>query len=350
MISKEQFAADLLVFYRFNCLKDKYYSCNYMFKMQDKKCFSRNHFIKSHKELVDYAWEHKEQDCYINYNPLKEPINRKNENVLGLNVLALDIEFENKRIPESDTRMQFLKRFIVEVILKSPVFNITNYMLILSGNGYHLYLPLGKLIKRETEPLKLSYKAFIKSLSVTINNNHYGIKVSVDDRKDLAGILRIPGTKNTKANSFVKIIDLKNGKANIKLRKIFFKKSRVAIKESKIKKVSYTNCHTIIPKTLNELMNNPAVRMVFDTSLKQVDGWHHTVIFYIQSLVKESKLSVSDIRTLENHINNTWGTSMSLGQCTADSSVQPLLGAIGFCKKHKFSKYEKELRTLLKHK
>lgn len=350
MVDKTEFDIEVTKFYNFNCLKGKYYSCNYMFKEGDKKCFSRNHFIKTAEELIDYAWKYRHHDCYITYNPLKKPINRKNDNVLGLNVLALDIEFLNKRTPEVDTRLQLLKNFIIEVILSSPIFEIDNYMLIMSGNGYHLYLSLGKIIKRDTEDLKLAYKTFVKTINIRVNENRFGISVSVDDRKDLAGILRIPGTMNTKANRLVKIVAIKTDKDNLRLRKIFFKRSRAAIKESKLKKVSYTNCQTIIPKSLQELMDNPAVRMVFDTTLKQVDGWHHTVIFYVQSLVKESNLPPVDVRTLENHINNTWGTSISLGQCTTESSVRPLLGAIGFCKKNGFRKYEQELRALLKHK
>ena len=342
---------ELELFYNRLCLKNKYYCLNH--KIEGG--FSRNIFIKDYKELKEYyLWNYK-KDCYINYQPLKESVNRKTENVIGINVIALDIECKNKITPELDGKMRTLKTFILLFI---DDYKIKNYMLVNSGNGYHLYIFIGDLIKKETDDLKASYKQLILHISEYLEHLSSGF-LKADDRKDLAGILRIPGTYNTKAKKEVKLEIDKNEGENIYIRKFFFelalkvKRQNIALKQYNIDlEKKYKNIS--LPKNIDELIDNPLVRIWFDKNLPapKYGNWHNSIIFALQALIYQSGLSkLSEIKELSREINLIWGTSSDLSTCSYKKDLYfPINSAIKFCEKNGYIEYKQALEELYKKK
>lgn len=345
--------SDLKTFYDFVCISNKYYCCNSTFKIKDNKkvFFTKNYFIKSYNELEKWVLKNKDTNCYINYNPLKKPINRKNENVFGFNMISLDIEFKDKQKPESESRLVLLCNIIKESLIKQN--HVNNFMIVISGNGVHVYVPIGNIIRRDLSILKPQFNKFVKTLSHEINEyskKYYGLEIVSDDRKDLAGVLRLPETINLSANRIVNIESLNKNGDNVFIRKRFFKIGKKALLQvKKIKAIHHRLNGTIknIPQSIGELEDHPLVELLFDVDLPDVDGWHSTIIFALQSVIKFSDIPHNDVISLENDINNMWDTSVSLSSCNAENSIGPIIGAINFCKKNSFDKYVEKLQKLI---
>ena len=325
---------DLYIFYKFIALKNNIYCINY----RNNNVFSKNHFIKSYKELVSFVEQYKNKDCYMTYNPLKTDSNRKNDNVLGLNMVALDIEYLNKQKPETEIRLKLLKFYIRKFLSK---FKINKYLLILSGNGYHLYIPVGNIIKKDIDILKINYKKFIDFL----NNILYEIseyKVKLDDRKDLAGILRIPTTLNTSANRIVKIEEVKNGE-NTKFRKLLLKYLR---KKNESNKNLLTNVK--LYKLNIDLYEHPLVKMWLEPDLPDNTGKHNTLGFALQSLIFNLNLqNTTEAYNLQNIINTLHNTSLQLNYLTTYiDNLEILLITKKYAKQY-YPKYLKEINKLI---
>jgi hypothetical protein len=292
---------DLKLFYNYIKVNHCYNCLN---TLQDGR-FSKNLFVKDYNTLQEFVNKNKNINCYINYQSLKEPINRKTENVHGVHLLAFDIECQNKQRPETQENLDKSLQYIHDFI---KIKKINNYMIVLSGNGYHLYIKLGDKIKRDNILLKETYKKIIKYYSDFIYNQTGGF-LSCDDRKDIAGILRLPETYNTKAKRFVKIIEIKEDSNNVKVRKDFFQ----ILREVKRKQEHFANIENLddssiqFPRNIDELLNNPLVKIIFDSSLEQptVGNWHNSVIFALQNLIYHSGLQKTyEITELTREINN----------------------------------------------
>lgn len=330
--------------------KDGYLSVNY--KIDDK--FSKNFFINHVVDFIDFAKEHKDKPCYCTYNCLRTNTNRKNDNVVAISTIALDIEYVKKKKPEDDTRLlialDYIKQFVKEL-------KITNYMLTCSGNGYHLFCSLGKpieLTKDNFRQHKFAYNEFVKLLSAKLNTISNG-ELQADDRKDLAGILRIPTTYNTSAKRYVQLIDIVDNAPNRLLRKALTEHITIATRKHELlqlyvpieKDEEYND--SILPKTPQDLLNHPLVELLFDTTLPDVQGWYASVIFALQAIVKECGWQHTiEVRTLQEQINSRWRMSVVLGNCSADNYIKPYFAAINFCKKNGFSNHEQKLKRLLK--
>jgi hypothetical protein len=338
---------ELKAFYEYIKVNHNYNCLNTI----DKGVFSKNVFIKRFEELEEFVSNNKNKNCYINYQPLKEPVNRKTENVSGVTLLAFDIECVNKKTPESEENLKILLDKIYKFIY---FFKIKSYMIIFSGNGYHFYIPLGKKIKKDVEVLKEAYKNMIKEISKHLCNISNGL-ISSDDRKDLAGMLRIPTTYNTKAGRYVKIIEIKENGDNEIIRKKLFSYCRIV----KNKKEEYSNLKLKIPdngkikmpKTIDELLNNLLVRILFDKNLpeKTYGSRHTSIIFALQSLIYHSGLQKSyEILELSKKVNSYCNISVDLSSCSSkDEFMMPLMVAIKYCKKNGYKEYEEELRSMI---
>lgn len=338
---------ELELFYNRLCLKNKYYCLNY----KADYGFSKNTFIKNYEELKEFFIINANKNCYINYQPLLTTENRKTENVLGVNVIALDIECLNKQSPELEDNMRTLKTIIGFFI---DDYRIKNYLLVNSGNGYHLYLFIGDVIKKETDELKLIYYKMLDNISsyLTKKSNNF---LKCDDRKDLAGILRIPGTLNTKANRTVKIEIDRNEGDNIYLRKLFFEMSFKVKSQNKMLEQYSINLeqkykNIPLPKNIDELIDNPLVRIWFDKNLQEpkYGNWHNSIIFALQAIIYHSGLQKRpEILELSREINKIWGTSSDLSTCSYKKDLYfPINSAIKFCDKNNYLEYKKALEDL----
>jgi len=340
-----------------NTLKDfyEYIKVNHNFNCVntlDNGIFSKNIFIKRYDDLLKYVVNNRYKNCYINYQPLKTSENRKTENVRGVNLIAFDIECKNKKSPESSDNLIKMLDYIYKFLYYTKT---KNYMIVFSGNGYHLYMSIGRIIKRDDlELLKQTYKQIIKDFSNILNkiSNDF---INSDDRKDLAGILRIPETTNVKVNRFVKLIDIKQNGDNILLRKKFFQTMRQIKRKNKIfeeKMKENKNINIKLPNNIDELLDHPLVKILFDKTLpeKTFGSRHTSIIFALQSLIYHSGLQNKyEITELSREVNQYCGISVDLSSCSNIESFNlPLQLAINFCKKNRYDKYVKELEELYK--
>lgn len=313
---------------------NQYLSVNHKIKTDTFSGFSKNHFIKTGKELDQYINAHKDKDCYCTYNNLEKPINRKNDNVFAITIAAFDIELVKKSKPEDLLSLSTLENHINNLI---KIYNITTYLLCHSGNGFHLYVKISpdiKISKENFNEVKKGYKTFIEEINsklLKISDNF----ATCDDRKDLAGILRIPGTTNTSCDREVRIVDLIEGKPNIKVKNLLMKFIKEAKIEKEAKKVyKHREEDVNLPNSIMELEEHPVVKLIFDDSLPDFEGWHQNAIFLLQAIVKESGIPYyPHIKALEDDINEYWGTSMSLNYCSCDSIIGPTLSCVKWLRK-----------------
>ena len=336
------------MFWKFISTKKTFVSCNYKFLADDKMMFSKNHFVSSFEEFENFAKKYGDLDCYCTYNPMLKKTNRKLENLSKLRLMSLDIEFKDKKKNETAERMEFLSKLVERFIIKD--YHLSTFLMNRSGNGIHLFISIGKPFKIDSD-VRHAYKALIKEIESTVNASieyHFDCGISISDRVDMNGILRIPGTKNTKCDKNVCTILADFSEENTFIRKLFLKHVRIAKKHSVLPPTETEVSKFLIPTTFEELENHIFVRSIFDTSLPEVDGWHQTVIFALQAVVKASGLPYdADMRKLEDDINSSWNMSVSLSCCSTDDVLTPIIGAYNFYKKNNFEKYRDELRRLL---
>jgi hypothetical protein len=315
--------------------------------------FSRNTFVRCYNDIKYYVEINKCNDCYINYMPLKENTSRKTDNVKSITLIALDIELTHKTIPEKISNMNIMKGYIHEYL---NIHNIQNYMLINSGNGYHLYMFLKtpKVIKEDNlQILKSAYKNVVQSISIEISNLSNNL-ISSDDRKDLAGILRIPTTSNTKASRKVVLEENVQENDNLYLSKLF-SSSLVKTKKQMLVVNNYnvnfdkTLKYSDLPKTFEELIKSPLVRIWLDNKLPSptVGNWHKSIVFALQAVIYHSGLSDDpSVAQLSLEFNSIWMSSADLGSCSYKKDLGfPINCAIKFCKNNGYTEYEKEIKT-----
>lgn len=240
-------------FDRLSNKNNQFYSVNYISK---KGVFSKNTFITTSEHLHTYVKLHNNTNCYICYNPLKSAKNRTTHNILESHLLAFDIEKTKKSNRETALSLEEQKQYIFSY-LKKRDFN--DYLLVCSGNGYHLYLFLHSKIvmpesfKTDEDPKKCKEALFYSTMVVLIAkelSEHSKGFLDAMDRKDIAGILRIPGTTNLKNNKKTYIVsDVKKGN-NPYLKQVIEKAKKKVINEltQNIKKKQFTQIKTQISK------------------------------------------------------------------------------------------------------
>ena len=230
-------------------------------------------------------------------------------------------------------------------------------MLVNSGNGYHLYLKLNKskvVTEENLEAYKQTYKKVVKDIDREIKG-YSGGTISLDDRKDIAGILRVPGTTNTKANKKVSLVEINTEGENKWLTYLWGKYLR-----DTNKKIKYFNENKIslsdslkginLPKDIEELVNSPLIKLVGDNNLEQAQhgNWHSTVVFAIQALIYHSGLTNhAVINELSMQYNRKFNASVDFSVCSKKDEFNfPIRRAIWFCKKNGYNKYAKEIEDL----
>jgi len=308
----EEIKEELIMYYKLltNDTKNTIHSCNFK-----TNSFSKNYFVLNEKEFVDFAMQNLDKDCYITYNPLKTKDNRKNENIKSLNVIALDIEAVDKQKPESEEVMILLKYKIDEFV---KLYDITNSFLVNSGNGFHLYISIGKPIELTDDNylyVKEGYKNLVKMLNENMIKTFDNF-MNCDDRKDLAGILRIPGTTNTSANKKVKLSFESIYRDNTKIRKLLLKLIRQAKTKAKLKPI---NLLENIKELDIDFFEHPLVEMWLDEELPDETGKHNTIGFALQALVSNYGLqNTPEILELNREICDLQDVSLNLNLVSQD--------------------------------
>jgi len=347
----------LLTFWNVLHKDKKLLSCNTKFKTKFCKegamIFSKNTFVSSFDEFLIFAQLNKHLDCYCTYNNLKHRTNRKQDNLDCFRTVGFDIEFDDKSSPETEQRMSLLKAIVKTYLIEE--FKLKNYLMTMSGNGVHLFASIGTDIPFN-ELTKMSYNSMIKDIEVRINENLFAEtkqKISISDRVDINGVLRIPYTTNTKCNKIVEIVlaDFSNDEINSNLRKNFLRHKRLnkkILEDNKLRPKLKMSNQSLIPRTFEELESHPLVVSIFDTDLPETSGWYSSVIFAIQSLIKASGLPYNeDMRRLESEMNSMWNMTVSLSSCSSDDVLVPMWGAYNFYKLNEFTEYAEALKNLL---
>lgn len=330
-----------------------YYRClNY----KTKNGFSKNYFIDNYNDFKKWVEKYKDYDCYMNYQPLKEPINRKTENIAQIEFVALDIEMKDKQTPESLNNMLWMYK-VLKTFIKYR--RIAEYMLINSGNGYHFYIRFDKPLQiRDLQKVKEVYRNVVKRIAHEMRTEISMLRksykddrdMSFDDRKDIAGILRIPTTINTKIDKEVTIMSTSD---NGFLRRLWKSESmRKTLKEKKFdsKDLPQAN-YKGLPKTIEELVKSPLIRIRMDESLpppKNHGDWHKCIVFAIQAVVYHSGLyKHPEIKEVTRQYNLKCNTHVNLDVCSYTQDLDyPIALALRFCKDNGYDKYYKEIKEM----
>ena len=105
-----------------------------------------------------------------------------------------------------------------------------------------------------------------------------------------------------------------------------------------------------IPTNAKEILVHPVVEMIFDNNLPQVEGWHASAIFLLQTMIKHLGLEHDPlILELEKDINEAWDSGCNLRYCTTDEIRIGVFSCIKFCKENgeQFNKYMKKFIEML---
>jgi len=341
----------LLLFWNVLHKDKKLISCNYKFKYNDSVMFSKNYFASSFDEFLNFVNRYKSYDCYCTYNNLNKRTTRQFDNLACLRTVGFDIEFDDKMTIEIDQRMSQLRAIVKKYLIDE--LKLKTYLMTMSGNGIHLFASIGNDIKID-ESTKSAYRSMLKEIEERVNDNLFAetkMKISMTDRVDINGILRIPYTINTKCNRKVLIELADFSEPNDSLRKNFLRHRRIDKKilaDNKLRPKPVMSNMSLIPRTFDELESHPLVISIFDTALPETSGWYSSVIFAIQSLIKASGLPYdADMRRLEADMNSMWNMTVSLISCSSEDVLVPMWGAYNFYKLNEFTEYAEALKDLL---
>lgn len=310
--------------------------------------FSKNTFVYTLEKMQEYVAKNNNQDCYCTYNTLKTPANRKFTNVESISCIALDVELVKKSKPEKEYNLTLLKEYLKDFLV---AIRADYYMLVCSGNGFHLYIPILPIYLNEVNNFayKEGYKSLVYEYDLILRHmtNNFA---TCSDRVDIGGILRIPGTFNTSANRKVSIDDIKfkdkriNEKVKRKLCKIMKAQHKKAELHSQ-KRKEYTEYE-------GDLMDDPIVDMIFDTDLPEpvYGNWHMNAIFALQGIVNLSNIRYTEaVREVELEYMHTWNALVNLNSGgTSLTDVEQCYGiAYKFAKENGYTKHSEVLKKWL---
>jgi hypothetical protein len=316
--------------------------------LQIGKSTPRVSFVNSFEELEKLVQGGK--ITHISYNPYKSCDNFKTENCKEINMIGLDIERTDKIKPETVDRLVELNCYI---LVLTELLHLNEYMLLRSGNGFHMYIPITPIELNDTNRnfLREGYRNFIKGIhNIIASDKRIKDKFKCDDRCDLVGMLRLPGVVNPSANRLVIVEDIirTNTEKNTEIRKCLLISVENAIKDMNftIGKVRQPTS-LLLPSNPVELNSHPLVLLLMDDTLPRVSGWYRTVVFALQTIVRECGFTDKDVRQLQYRINNKWDMCVNLTKCSKGDLHSAYYGAINFCRKNGFNEYEKQLCGLL---
>ncbi|MHA1329664.1 MAG: AAA family ATPase [Candidatus Hodarchaeales archaeon] len=138
--------------------------------------------------------ENKEYDCYVGVCPRTKASGSKDAVNRG-HALWFDIDFHDDNLSKDEIverTQDMISKFAIEHGLPPPT------CVVFTGRGVHIYYKLNNWI--EANKLEAVLKDYVKKLHSMFPNN-------VDEKvAEIARIMRVPGTKNTKVGVFAEIV------------------------------------------------------------------------------------------------------------------------------------------------
>lgn len=316
-----------------------------------EKIFSKNFFINNLKTYNQYVDYNKNEECYITYNTFNTKDNRKLENCKAITMVALDIEFIKKQKPETVQHLMLLESFVESF---ATTLRLTDYAIVHSGNGFHLYIPI-KAINLTTENVayfQYSYNALIYELDIFFRQHTKQLATCLD-RKDINGVLRIPTTVNLSARRRVQMrkvvesCEIPNKNIRSRLNKLKNK----YIKQLEEQKNRHSN-YSDLSEEYFFSYDNIIINLLFDDSLDEPEygGWYSNVVFALQGLIYLSDARFTkDVLDLQSEYNMTWNTNVNLndGGESIESIRQCYAIVFNFCKNNGYEKYVKAIAKIL---
>jgi len=151
--------------------------------------------------IDEYIKQNKHQDTYKSINLYKEPTDRIKDNVGVLIALVLDIEAQNHAFDitfsQAKQMIEYLKH---EFNVSMPAPSKINH----SGRGLHMYFDIEPSQDIEKYMLVLNYLQ--KSIDEIVGKYDALSQVTHDPKVNYWSLIRVEGTKNTKANAYVSTI------------------------------------------------------------------------------------------------------------------------------------------------
>ena len=318
---------------------------------KDEKIFAKNFFVNDLKTYNQYIDYNKNEECYITYNTFNTKDNRKLENCRAITMVALDIEFVKKQKPEDSDYLELLYDYVESF---ASMLRLTDYAIVHSGNGFHLYMPI-KAIKLNSENIthfQYAYNALIYELDIFFRQHTKQLATCLD-RKDINGVLRIPDTVNLSARrrvqmrKIVESCEIPNKNIRSRLNKLKNK----YIKQLENKRERHSN-YSDLSEEYFFSYDNIIINLLLDDSLEEPEygGWYSNVIFALQGLIYLSDARFTkDVLDLQSEYNMTWNTNVNLndGGESIESIRQCYAIVYNFCKNNNYEKYCKAIAKIL---
>jgi hypothetical protein len=156
-------------------------------------------YLHTIDELVDKASSYSEQDLnvYFSVGRLSKD-KRKKDNCTAVRCLFMDIDVGKKNTTISYETSADARQSISDFLSEFESDKLKNPIWVSSGNGYHLYWPLKEEVSTEEwDELATDFKEFVEASE---------LKVDSGSMTNSVAYLRMPDTKNLKANKKARVI------------------------------------------------------------------------------------------------------------------------------------------------
>jgi len=156
-------------------------------------------YLHTIDELVDKANSYSEQDLnvYFSVGRLSKD-KRKKDNCTAVRCLFMDIDVGKKNTTISYESSADARQSISDFLSEFESDKLKNPIWVSSGNGYHLYWPLKEEVDtKEWDELATDFKEFVEASE---------LKVDSGSMTNSVAYLRMPDTKNLKANKKARVI------------------------------------------------------------------------------------------------------------------------------------------------
>ena len=279
-----------------------------------------------------------------NLEKVKLDNNNTKDKAIHLEHIGIDIDKMDKSNGTSKKDKTILYNAVKEVL---DEYKISNYMIVDSGNGFHIWIKLLQTIPLNEKTLtkvEKAYKKFLSKMNVTLMSKTKGL-FSIDKQaRDISRILRIAGTINYKAKGTkkVKLVEIKVDKKDYAFDKYFSD----ILSKTKIKEKNKVITKDVINYEEN-FYENPLVKLWLEEDLPDDTDKHNTIGYALQSLVHYLGLE-HQVADIEQDINSLQSTNLHLNYCTSPIELNEIYTiALKWCKKH-YPKYVQIFKNELK--
>lgn len=263
-----------------------------------------------------------------------ERANTKDKAIL-LEHIGIDIDKNDKSNGTSKNDKNILFTAVKEILEE---YQIGNYMIVDSGNGFHIWIKLLQTIvlNEKTLPkIERVYKQVLSEMNLKFIPKTNGLFSIDNNARDISRILRVAGTNNYKKNGVKKVvlvevhIDEKDYRFDKQFKELLEETEEIEPKKTIIR---------VNKDEIDDIYENPLVKLWYEEDLPDDADKHNKIGYALQSLVHYFGLE-KQVQDIEKDINYLHGTNLHLGYCTNPTDLKNIYTiALNWCIKH-YPKY-----------